>query len=962
MGIQRVEFFTLGAIELRVHDGEDSRTLDIAPKYRALLAYLALRHPRQGFHARDVLAGLFWPEHDQEHARSNLRKAVYELRRHVGPDSLVTRGKEDIAVDRTRVWCDAVELDELLDRNAVEAVLDLYRGELLPGMHLAESAEFERWLEDQRLGIRNRILKAIRARAADAEASGAVAEATRWHRRALEVDPYDEETVRKLMDARAQLGDRTGAVRVYEAFVRRLSEELDLEPTEATREVAAKVRTRPATRTPQEAGGSEHLRRRDPDATTGIRSFVPRLSIPVPLAAVAALAILAGFVGLYAIFQNRGRNPTESEAIAGKAATGIAVVPFHVTDPSLEMWSEGMVDLLSTNLDGASGLRAIDSRTMLARWREGVPGGVAPDLAAVLEVARRTGAEYAVVGSAVSLGSDVRLSADVYELARGSPIGDTQVEGSPDSVFALVDQLSIGVLGTVIDKGGQMTGPRLSSMTTSSLTAIKAFLEGERFYRRSEFQQAATAYEQAIEADSSFALAWYGLARAFSWSGGDEGAAIDQALRFVERLPLREATLVRAQHALMRGSPFRALEIAREAVSKYPDDSSAWYILGDVHFHFGGSLLAVPSEAQKALARAVQLEPRFAPYRIHLVDHAFLDADGATAADQMSTYASLAPGDVPTTTGHRLGYALAFGDSMVRAKAWASMDTIETLSLQSAHLVLLHPRFLSRRERVLRQALARPDLNIRPWTAGELARTLELQGKVRATFDQLRDSMATPGLRAYMVYRFITMGVEVPADLRRALDLKLALREPPYSPVFYAAAHAVDQGRWAEHALAVDSLRAIARRISPRDSILARITNGQAEALEGYSLWRRGRPHQGLPLLDSARHRCVGRGGGARGSNLVIRWWTGMLLWELDRKEEAIRYFESLANYGFGDRSIDSSAAWELGRMYEELGETRKAIDTYDRAITAWQDADPEIQPRITAAKQAVARLSHAAD
>ena len=60
---------------------------------------------------------------------------------------------------------------------------------------------------------------------------------------------------------------------------------------------------------------------------------------------------------------------TPEEAIAADAAPGIAVLPFTVNDPDLATWREGMVDLMTVNLDGVPGLRPIASRTVLARWR-----------------------------------------------------------------------------------------------------------------------------------------------------------------------------------------------------------------------------------------------------------------------------------------------------------------------------------------------------------------------------------------------------------------------------------------------------------------------------------------------------------------------------------------------------------------------------------------------------------------
>src|SRR5688572_5025810 len=70
----------LGGVDLRTGAGVELRGVLAQPGQLALLAYLAAARPR-GFHRRDKLIGLFWPEATQERARNALRQAVHRLRR-----------------------------------------------------------------------------------------------------------------------------------------------------------------------------------------------------------------------------------------------------------------------------------------------------------------------------------------------------------------------------------------------------------------------------------------------------------------------------------------------------------------------------------------------------------------------------------------------------------------------------------------------------------------------------------------------------------------------------------------------------------------------------------------------------------------------------------------------------------------------------------------------------------------
>ena len=80
---------TLGTFDVRREDGPLTGLL-AQPKRAALLAYLVLARPR-GFHRRDTLVALFWPELDHGRARNALSQALTFLRRQLGDGHLLGR-------------------------------------------------------------------------------------------------------------------------------------------------------------------------------------------------------------------------------------------------------------------------------------------------------------------------------------------------------------------------------------------------------------------------------------------------------------------------------------------------------------------------------------------------------------------------------------------------------------------------------------------------------------------------------------------------------------------------------------------------------------------------------------------------------------------------------------------------------------------------------------------------------
>ncbi|HEY6826623.1 MAG TPA: BTAD domain-containing putative transcriptional regulator [Gemmatimonadaceae bacterium] len=227
----------LGGLEISGSNGAES--LATQPKRAALLLYLAVARPG-GFHRRDRLVTLFWPEHDQEHARAALRKALHALRQVVGDDVVVTRGDEEIGVSPS-VWCDASAFLVEAGQEHYARALELYRGDLLSGF-FADAPGFERWMEEERVFFRDMAGSCAWALAERYATSSDLTSATRWARRAVNLAPTDERRLRKALSLLHQAGDRAGAVKLFDDFARRLHTELDIEPSHETQALMRQIR------------------------------------------------------------------------------------------------------------------------------------------------------------------------------------------------------------------------------------------------------------------------------------------------------------------------------------------------------------------------------------------------------------------------------------------------------------------------------------------------------------------------------------------------------------------------------------------------------------------------------------------------------------------------------------------------------------------------------------------------
>jgi TolB-like protein len=670
-----------------------------------------------------------------------------------------------------------------------------------------------------------------------------------------------------------------------------------------------------------------------------------RTSRPL-LAGVLTISLLLVAAALFLIVRDRGRSVGPQLAVAESAGPGIAILPFHVNDPELNRWREGMVDLLSTNLDGAGGLRAIDSRTVLARWRQQAPADETADLPTALQVARSSGARYAVVGSVVSSGDNMRVGADVYDLEDGTNLGREQVEGAPDSIFGLVDQLSIEVLSLVLEEGDdELPTVDLAGITTQSVPALKSYLEGEALLRSSSFREAIPAYEEAVEADSTFALAYYRLSSALGWLeslGGRTQETLDEAARYANRLPERDRDLFEISQAF-HANRSNATELALAATQSYPQDPEAWFLLGEVYYHRPTQSIATREDQDGAFVRATELDPSYTPAYIHPLDNAFRYADSTAATQLIEQYEQYAAG-TEYDVAYETAYKLLFGDSLTRAEP-SILDTLSTFVLGRIGNLFQHPRtFRLRNEAMLRLA-DRPETqdlvaNFLPFIMindGQLEDGLRILAE-RPTDDNAPDG--TPNYLAVLLALYYDdVGVDASA-LAAASDLGPA-DSLPSTKWLVAALLALEEGRDQE----ADSIRALAQEFINRfyaegDSAQARGIELGIMTVDGRRAMLEGRDEEALRLLDVVFRE---------DSPPFATPWVMELLQRMGRPEEAIRY-----GLVFGPQP------WmgvPLGKLYEEIGDRDRALEAYGWVTLAWENADPLLQPKIAEARQAIARL-----
>jgi DNA-binding SARP family transcriptional activator len=215
----------------------------------ALLARLAVTGRPE---AREQVAVLLWPDQDDAHSRSALRRTLSTLRTALDGRWVTTAGATvgldrdgctvDVDVFRAAVASCGAHGHGANDTcgrcvEALRRATGLARGEFMAGFALRDSPEFDDWQRFQAEGLAREVAAALERLVEACAAEGLRDEAVSHARQLLELDPLREPVHRRLMSLYAMAGDRSAAVEQYRECVRVLDRELGVAPLEETTEL-----------------------------------------------------------------------------------------------------------------------------------------------------------------------------------------------------------------------------------------------------------------------------------------------------------------------------------------------------------------------------------------------------------------------------------------------------------------------------------------------------------------------------------------------------------------------------------------------------------------------------------------------------------------------------------------------------------------------------------------------------
>jgi DNA-binding SARP family transcriptional activator/TolB-like protein/Tfp pilus assembly protein PilF len=536
----------------------------------ALLALLAMAPGRRM--SRDKLIAHLWPDRDADGGRNLLKVSTYVLRSTLGENALLSEG-DDLRLNTENLRIDVAEFDAALGRRDFVRAAEIYRAPFLDGFFLRDSPEFDEWSERERVRLAAAYRTALESLAQSAEANGQPHEAVDHWRRLATHDPYDSRIAAQLMRSMARVGNRAGALQHASVHERLLRTELGVDMPAEIVALAEELK-----RTPDVKLATSPLPAPLPDAAPAAREALPskpRRAHSAWLAAGLALLLL-----LAVVWPWRG---SDRDAAAGNGTPSIAVLPFeNIGNPDEEYFAAGMTDEITSRLGAVSGLGVVPSRAT-ERYARGNK--------TMREIGRELGVDYVLLGNvrwAAPQTTDrrVRVTLELLRTNDERQLWSNTYDRVINDIFEVQSDIATQVTHRLGITLAEPERARLTATPAENHEAYTLYLKGRYFWNKrteNRVQTAQNYFQQAVDLDPSYSLAWVGLADVWIFRG------------WYSLLAPKEA-FPKAKEAALRALQFDST-LAEAHAS-----------LAHIHFEFDHDWAA----AEREYRRAIQLKPNYA--------------------------------------------------------------------------------------------------------------------------------------------------------------------------------------------------------------------------------------------------------------------------------------------------------------------------------------------------------------
>ena len=180
---------------------------------------------------REEVISLLWGDEDETNGKKKLRDAVYQVKRAIDPDILITAGHTGISLNPEFT----IRTD--LDSDSRGKGEDLF----LNHFFIKNCYEFETWVDEMRETLSSKVSDSARKGLEEAAAEHDTVKMQKYSDILIKNDPYDENLYYELMNIYAANGSYNMAIRIYYDLVRMLKKEMEVEPAQKTQDLFHRI-------------------------------------------------------------------------------------------------------------------------------------------------------------------------------------------------------------------------------------------------------------------------------------------------------------------------------------------------------------------------------------------------------------------------------------------------------------------------------------------------------------------------------------------------------------------------------------------------------------------------------------------------------------------------------------------------------------------------------------------------
>jgi serine/threonine protein kinase/lipopolysaccharide biosynthesis regulator YciM len=673
---------------------------------------------------------------------------------------------------------------------------------------------------------------------------------------------------------------------------------------------------------------------------------------------IPALVIIAiAVIGL--ILWNPWAKKEAAPITSDKPSLAVMYFKNNTGDESLDHYRTSLPESIIIDLSQSKFVRVLGMDQLLSIFKKinllEVESYDSEDLKSVASAGRAT---HILQGSLNKAGEIFRIQYTLKDMNKEEIVGSDRLEGKGESsIFSMVDALTIKIkqnLNLSQDQIASDFDKAVGEITTTSPEAFRYYVEGRKLHDQGQWRKSIRMIENAIAIDPEFAMAYRSLGTAYGnlYYRNEHRHYLEKALELKDRLSEREAYLIQAQNYVLQSKELdKAIKLYEKILDTYTEDRIAVGHLIQLYTNLGQSDKAI-KVGEKITSAGIELQETNLYHLMNAYRSLGLYEKATNISIQsVNTFSESAFPLLDLAVNYCLQrkYELALGE----IEKALTFNTINDVCYWLRGWVYLYMGDFKKAEEDFRRLFDSEELSYVSRGRYGLADLNILKGRFKEAEVQVHHAHEISkkiGQIGYEAEVYLNLGYlffctgrleEALEAYSKALDistnedmLEYQLQAHFWIGLIYIYTNSFDKAEKAAEEIKKTMEKA------PRlifqvlyFNLLGRMESNEGNFSEAIELLKKALSLNPFEIDVNQFHA------------LVIESLASAYFKKRDLDNAQVEYEKILSltegRAAFGD--IYAKSFYMLGKIFEQQGDTAKAIEHYEKFLDLWKDADPRI-------------------